>query len=167
MAFQVVGAKIDLDDLEPALAVPIHIEGTSRCREACTMRLGTMNLPTPFVKTHKDLIGGEDHVFEARGGSDGFDLASGSLEGGTQSLPLPLGLLAIHRNLRRHVWVFLIDDVKVGRRTQQDMLCHLTEMVTRYRTRGKARKTKVRHSADESALRDEKSDQALASNARN
>ena len=88
---------------------------------------GHDELADSFVKTHKNLVGGEDHVFETWGGSDGFDLASGLLEGGTQSLPLPLGLLAIDRSLLRHVGVFLIDDVKIGRRTQQDALCHLLE----------------------------------------
>jgi hypothetical protein len=88
---------------------------------------GHDELPYSIVKTYKSLIGGEDHIFEAGSRRDGFHLASGLLKSGTQSLPLLLGLLAIHRNILGHVRVFLIDDLKIGRRTQQDVLRHLME----------------------------------------
>ena len=86
---------------------------------------GHDELAQSFVKTDKDLIGGEDHIFEAWGGSDGLDLASSMFQSGMKSLPLLLRLGVIDRGVPRHVGIFLVDDVEIGRGAQEDLFWHV------------------------------------------
>jgi hypothetical protein len=56
-----------------------------------------------------------------------------------------LSLGAIDGRLPQHVGVLSVDDIEIGRWTQEDLLWHVGEMVARRCCGGKARKTKVRH----------------------
>jgi len=63
-------------------------------------------------------------------------------QSGMKSLPLLLRLGVIDRGVPRHVGIFLVDDVEIGRGAQEDLFWHVAGMVARRQCGGKARKTK-------------------------
>jgi hypothetical protein len=151
MTFEVVGAEVDFDELETTLEVPVHVERYLALPGRMHHAAGHDKFAQFFMKADKNLIGGKDHVFEARGGSDGLDLASSMFQSGTKSLPLLLSPDAIDRRLPGHIRIFLVDDVEICGRTQEDLLLHVAGMVARSTLGGKERKTKILINAEGSA----------------
>ena len=86
---------------------------------------GYDELAQAFVKTHKYLVGRENHVFMAVCGRYGFNLVTGVLQRGTHCAPLPLSLFLIDRRLPRHVRILPVDNIEVIRRTEENLLGHV------------------------------------------
>jgi hypothetical protein len=124
MPFEVVSAKVYFNNLEATLAKPVHIEWNFALSRSVHHAAGHDKLSYSFMKSHKDLVGGEHHVFEGWDGVDGFYVASRCLEGTAESLPLLVSLLAIHTCVR-HVGILPVDHIEEDRRTQQNLLGHL------------------------------------------
>ena len=121
MAFEIVIAEIELD--QPIVARPEpgrEIWNFALARWVNHAARHHKFSVTTFI-AGENLVGGEDHVFETFDWNNGFELASALLQSITESFPLRTRFHSVHRAFSRHVGIFLIDHVEIGRRTQQNL----------------------------------------------
>ena len=125
VAFEVVAAEVEVNDFVAALAVPVHEKGNFALAGGMAHVTGDSEFAYARMVPDEALIGGEDHVLEAGGGIDSFDLVSALLQNTTEGLPLGAGFLAVDWGISRHVGVFVVDDIEKGGRTEQNLPGHL------------------------------------------
>jgi len=131
VAFESIIAQIDVEHLVAPLAVPLHIEPDFALARGIQHAAGNDELAHALMPSHKNLVRGEHHVFEAGNRIDGFDHASALLQRRAQSLPLAQRPLAIDGRVARHVRVFGVNHVEVSWRAQQDAVGRFLRFVGR------------------------------------
>ena len=119
MAFEVVSGKIDVDDAVPAVAEPVGIRRHLALTRGKDHTAGDRELSVSGLLAGEDLVGGEDHILEALDCFDGLDLTTVLMQNTTKVFPLAACFYPIDWVLSRHVWVFVIDDIEIIRRTDE------------------------------------------------
>jgi len=121
VALEIVFSEIDFDDAIAVGATPLSEEGDLALAGRVDHVTGDHKSSVSCLLSNKNLVGGEDHVFESFHGIDRFDLTSALLQNTTEIFPLGAGFHSVDCVISKHVWVFLIDDIKIIRRTDEHL----------------------------------------------
>jgi hypothetical protein len=126
VAFEIVAGIVEFDDFVVSREAPVGIKRHFALARWVHHAAGHHKFSMPGFLADEYLIGGENHIFEARYWIDGFDLTSVLLQNTTESFPLAACLRWVDCGFSGHVGIFLIDDIEIIRRTKQD-LAHTME----------------------------------------
>src|SRR5450631_782755 len=124
-----VVAVVEVDHLVVPRAEPVRIKRYFALSRSVHHAAGHDKFSVSDFLAGENLIGGEDHIFETLDCIDEFDLTSVLLQNATERFPLAARFHSVHCGFSRpfgklracHVRVFLIDDIEIIRRTEQDL----------------------------------------------
>ncbi len=120
VAFKVVVAVVEIDDAIVARAKPVGVMRYFALPRGILHATGHYKFSVADFLPGENLIGREDHIFEAFNRMNSFNFAAALLQNATEIFPLAACFRAIHWELSRHVGIFLIDDIEIIRRTEQN-----------------------------------------------
>ena len=121
VAFEVVRAVVEIDDAKISIAELVHVIRHFALTRCVHHAAGNYKFSVSTFLARENLIGSEDHVFEALHWLDGCNLTSALLQNATEILPLAARFYTVHCEFSRHVGIFLINDIEIFRRTEQNL----------------------------------------------
>src|SRR5437660_1087340 len=121
VAFEIVVAVVEFDQFVAVRTAPGRIKRHFALTRWIHHAAGHGEFAVTTFLADENLIGGEDHIFEAFDWVDGFDFTSLLMQDATESLPLAARFRTVHLRVFHHIRVFLIDDIEKIRGTEQDL----------------------------------------------